>query len=434
MLLLLRMLPLSLLTFLFGLTPVTSALGQSIPSELDIETAVQIAVEHHPALAAAGAVVAGTGGLLEQSRVRPNPHVTIQSENWRFYGDPSFDLGQDLDFFVYGTQPIERGGKRERRVEMAEQGQRVAELKRTETDWRIRQDVRRAFWRALLAQSEEELLRENARVFGQATRYHEDRVREGAMAEVDLIRVRLEEDKLRLQSEAAAAETVRARNDLVKAMGLPTTQNEFRLKGDDRGLPKDGADLEQLVRMAMEKRADIQLAQAELESARRGVALETAQAKPDWDVLFGYKRTAGFNTLLGGVIIPLPFFDKNEGNIQFRRTEVDRSEAMLRERETMTRIAVQGAVQVLAKRVEMLTQVEQGMVQRAEESWQIAQAAYREGATDLLRFLDAQRSLNEVRLLRNRMRLEVQIGIADLEEAVGSNGLPIGMETFRAGN
>jgi cobalt-zinc-cadmium efflux system outer membrane protein len=432
--LLLRKLYLSLLTFLFGLASLTLALGQTIPSELDIETAVRIAVEHHPALAAAGAVVAGTEGLLEQSRVRPNPHLTLQSENWRFYGDPSFDLGQDLDFFAYGTQPIERGGKRERRVELAEQGQQVAELRLAETNWRIRQDVRLAFWRALLAQSEEELLRENARVFGQVTQYHEARVREGAMAELDLIRVRLEEDKLRLQSEAAAAETVRARNDLLKAMGLPSSQDEFRLRGDVRTFPQGGAGLDQLVQMALESRADLQVAQAELESARRGVALETAQAKPDWDVIFGYKRTAGFNTLLGGVMIPLPFFDKNFGNIQFRRTEVDRLEAMLREKQMMARVAVQGAVKVLAKRVEMLSQVDQGMVQRAEESWQIAQAAYREGATDLLRFLDAQRSLNEVRLLRNRMKLEVQIGIADLEEAVGSAGLPIGMETFRAEN
>jgi len=432
--LLLRKLYPSLLIFLFGLAPLTLALGQTIPSELDIETAVRIAVDHHPALAAAGAVVAGTEGLLEQSRVRPNPHVILQSENWRFYGDPSFDLGQDLDFFAYGTQPIERGGKRERRVELAEQGQQLAELRRAETEWRIGQDVRLAFWRALLAQSEEELLRENARVFGQVTRYHEERVREGAMAGLDLIRVRLEEDKLLLQSEAAAAETVRARNDLLKAMGLPSSQGEFRLKGDVRSLPQGGAGLDQLVQMALESRADLQVAQAEVESARRGLALETAQAKPDWDVIFGYKRTAGFNTLLGGVMIPLPFFDKNLGNIQFRRTEVDRSEAMLRGMQMMARVAVRGAVKVLAKRVEMLSQVDQGMVQRAEESWQIAQAAYREGATDLLRFLDAQRSLNEVRLLRNRMKLEVQIGIADLEEAVGSTGLPIGMETFRAEN
>jgi cobalt-zinc-cadmium efflux system outer membrane protein len=431
---LLRFVSSTLLALTAGLMSWTSAFGQTIPPELEVETAVRIAVENHPALAAAGADIAGSEGLLRQSQVRPNPLLSIHSENWRFYGDPSFDLGQDLDLFVFGTQPIERGGKRDRRIELADQGRRIAELKRAETEWRVRQGVRRTFWRALLAQSEEELLRENARVFGQVTRYHEERVREGAMAGVDLIRVRLEEDKLRLQSELAGAETLRAKNELAQAMGLRPSQSQFHLKGDVRELPQGGANLDELLRLAMEKRADILLAEAEVESARRSVALETAQAKPNWDVLFGYKRTAGFNTLLGGVAIPLPLFDKNEGNIQFRRTVVDRSEAILRERQTTARIEIQGAVDVLSKRVDMLTQVEQGMVQRAEESWQIAQAAYREGATDLLRFLDAQRSLNEVQLLRNRMKLEVQIGIASLEEVVGSDGLPIGMETFRAGN
>lgn len=417
-----------------GLTSWKPVFGQAIPPELEVETAVRIAVENHPALAAAGADIAGSEGLLRQSHVRPNPLLSIHAENWRFYGDPSFDLGQDLDLFVFGTQPIERGGKRDRRIDLADQGRRIAELKRVETEWRVRQGVRRTFWRALLAQSEEELLRENARVFGQVTKYHEERVREGAMAGVDLIRVRLEEDKLRLQSELAGAETLRAKNELARAMGLRPPQSQFHLRGDVRELPQVGATLDELLRLAMENRADILLAGAEVESARRSVALEAAQAKPNWDVLFGYKRTAGFNTLLGGVTIPLPLFDTNEGNIQFRRTLVDRSEALLRERQTIARIEIQGAVDVLSKRVEMLTQVEQGMVQRAEESWQIAQAAYREGASDLLRFLDAQRSLNEVQLLRNRMKLEVQIGIADLEEVVGSESLPIGMETFRAGN
>lgn len=68
------------------------------------------------------------------------------------------------------------------------------------------------------------------------------------------------------------------------------------------------------------------------------------------------------------------------------------------------------------------------MLDRAEESWSIALAAYREGATDLLRLLDAQRSRNEIRLLDIRTRFEFQIGLVELENAVGEENLPIGSE------
>ncbi|MGW8181440.1 MAG: TolC family protein, partial [bacterium] len=206
--------------------------SQAIPSDLDVETAVRIALENHPGLEAARAAVAGSQNLFSQSKTRPNPLLSIQTENWRFYGDPSFDIARDLDLFIYGTQPIERGGKRERRIDLADQRRKITELEKTQAEWRIRQAVRHTFWTALLAQSEEEMLRQNARVFEQVTKYHEQRVREGAMAEVDLIRVQLEEDKLRLQSQLAAAETLKAKSALLRAMGVSSDQIRFRLKAD----------------------------------------------------------------------------------------------------------------------------------------------------------------------------------------------------------
>ncbi|MFZ0429430.1 MAG: TolC family protein, partial [Acidobacteriota bacterium] len=77
----------------------------------------------------------------------------------------------------------------------------------------------------------------------------------------------------------------------------------------------------------------------------------------------------------------------------------------------------------------MLRRIEEGMLQRAEESWRISLAAYQEGATDLLRLLDAQQSRNEVRLLRIRTGLELQLSLVELEEAVGAENLAIGLET-----
>lgn len=404
--------------------------GQGIPDELDLETALRLATEQHPALKGSAAVVAGTEGLILQGGLRPNPLFTVQTENWRFGGEPSFHVGSDLDLFAYVSQPFELGGKRERRVELAEQERTIAELQQRQLVWQIRQEVRRAFWRAFLAQREFELLEENARVFEQITNYHEVRVREGAMAEADLIRVRLEEERLQLTREEAAVQAERSRSDLVRAMGGGAYNPDFRLLGSPvTSLPDQGAPVAQLISTALQARPDLQAVAGELERARRKVLLEEAQSRPNWDLLFGYKRTEGFNTVLAGVSVPLPFFDRNQGTILFSRSDVDRAEASLRERQLRIRTEIQRAVSALARRVSMLRKIEQGMLQHAEESWQISLAAYREGATDLLRLLDAQRSRNEVRLLRIRTRLELQMSLVDLEEAVGAENLAIGLET-----
>jgi cobalt-zinc-cadmium efflux system outer membrane protein len=408
-------------------TPVT---GQEIPDELDLVAAVRLALDHHPALKVSDAAVAGAEGLIEQGRLRPNPLFTVQTENWRFGGDPSFHVGSDLDLFAYVSQPFELGGKRERRVELAEQEKTVAELRRRQLEWQIRQQVRRSFWQAFLAQREFELLEENARLFEQVTNYHEIRVREGAMAEADLIRVRLEEERLQLTSEEAAVRAERSRTDLIRAMGGGLHSLDFRLIGEPTtSLPSRGIGVSELLEQVLQARPDLQSMAADVERARRQVRLAEARSRPDWEVIFGYKRTEGFNTVLGGVSIPLPIFDRNQGNIRFNQSEVDRAEALLRERQRQAQTEVAGAVAALGRRASMLRRIEEGMLERAEESWQISLAAYREGATDLLRLLDAQRSRNEVRLLRIRTRLELQVSLVDLEEAVGVENLPIGLET-----
>lgn len=406
-------------------------LGQNLPAELDLSTALRLSLEHHPALEASTAAVAGAEGLIRQGRLRPNPLFTVQTENWRFGGEPSFHVGSDLDLFAYLAQPFELGGKRERRVELAEQEKTIAQLRHRQLEWRIRQEVRRSFWQAFLAQREFDLLEENARLFEQITNYHEVRVREGAMAEADLIRVRLEEQRLQLIREEAAVEAERSRMDLVRAMGGGAYRPDFTLVGDPvTSLPEPGVGLSELLNRALQLRPDLQVTEAEVERARRRLNLEQAQARPDWDLIFGYKRTEGFNTVLAGVSIPLPVFDRNEGNILFNQSEVDRAQALLQAQRRRVQTEVEGALSTLARRVAMLRQLDEGMLQRAEESWQISLAAYQEGATDLLRLLDAQRSRNEVRLLRIRTQLELQMSLVDLEEAVGAENLAIGLETI----
>ena len=71
------------------------------------------------------------------------------------------------------------------------------------------------------------------------------------------------------------------------------------------------------------------------------------------------------------------------------------------------------------------------MLDRADESWEIARAAYQEGAIDLLRLLDAQRSSNEVHLLQNRTQIEFQLDLVQLENAVGQEGPPVGLNSLK---
>jgi outer membrane protein TolC len=56
---------------------------------------------------------------------------------------------------------------------------------------------------------------------------------------------------------------------------------------------------------------------------------------------------------------------------------------------------------------------------RAEETYAIAQAAYREGGTDLLRLLDAQRVRIEAQISYARALTDLRLSIANAAIATG---------------
>ncbi len=204
------------------------ALGADWPV-LSLREAIERALNRHAAIGAAEARLESTHGLLQQARVHPNPSFIFQLENWRFGGVPAFQPSQDLDVFAYVSQRIETAGKRDRRTGVGQQNTELAALELQWRRWNIRQEVRRAYYGALLAQKRLQMMVENNQSFQQIVEYHRFRVREGAMAEADLIKVELEAERLSLDRETAALEGERSRFELLKAMGESATAAHFRL-------------------------------------------------------------------------------------------------------------------------------------------------------------------------------------------------------------
>jgi cobalt-zinc-cadmium efflux system outer membrane protein len=395
-------------------------LAAQFPARLTVEEAVRRAEANHAALAAARARVDIADGLLRQAGVHPNPVLAVLTENWRFYGTPDFAPADDLDITAALRQTFETGGKRDRRVAVARQDGTVASLERDAVAWELRQAVRRAFLRALLAGKLHELQAEQSAFFQQVIDYHQARVAEGVMAEADLVRVRLEGELLAAARDGAKLEADQARVELLRTMGETRFDTEFQLEDPGAGEPRLPPEETTLLALAVEHRLEIRLARAAATKAAAQLELEQALAKPDWELEAGYKRTGGFNTLVAGVSVPLPFFNRNLGGIAAAGAATRHADAQLRLAEAQVRADVAQAVDNLRRRHAILQRMHQGMLDWAEQSWNIALSAYREGGLDLLRLLEAHRTRNEVLNRHTQAEMEYRLGWVDLETAVGT--------------
>ena len=188
-------------------------------ASLSLKEAVSQALESHPQLSIATARVGVAQGLRTQAGLRPNPRLILQSENARVSGSPPFSYPHDADSYAFIAQTIETAGKRGYRVDAASHNVRRSELEREILRRQIIARVSAAYYAATGAIRVRDLLEQEVSGFERVVQYHRDRVKEGAMAEVNLLRIEVERDRLASSARSAGQEAERSTIALLREIG-----------------------------------------------------------------------------------------------------------------------------------------------------------------------------------------------------------------------
>ncbi len=400
--------------------------AQTVPPELTLDAAVELALAHRHELAAAEAAVRVREGLEAQAALRPNPTFTFQSENWRGWQTPGFSPRNDLDLFAYVTDTIETAGKRRLRTAVAATGTAAAELERRALEWRLRAGVSQAWWRAAGAARRRDLLAAGRETLQELLRYQQTRFELGAAAEIDVLKVSAEDERFAAAVASADAEAQLEKMALLTAMGLANPRGVFDVAAP-QALESDApqAAVGDAVRLALEARPDLALERARVTAAEAALELARAQAKPNLTPYFGYKKSGPFSTLIGGVTVPLPVRNRNQGGIAAALAEADRAAASVRALEARIAAEVRAAAADAERRRAIAESIKTGVRAGTAETYRIARAAYQEQGVDLLYVLDAQRALNEVELLHAQSLLDYWLSRERLGVATGY-GVPTG--------
>ncbi len=392
-------------------------------SPLTLGEAVRRVRQNHPLLAAARQREAMFAGELFEAGLKPNPTFTISGENFPL--DPpegGFRFNRTVDWFAYFSQTIERGNKRELRQAAAQRAVEVAKVEAEGLERQLVYEVKVAYQHAAIARERIELLRENVNQLGQLVKLNEVRVNAGYTAEGDLIKVRLEAQRLDYSVRKAMIEYDRAKIALQKAMGEASFEAEFEL-AERLNFKPTALNLQALQEAAL-RRSNIKLGEARLEKAQALLQLERANARPDLTASFGYKRNGQDNALYGALSIPLPLYSKNQGNIARSEAEVAVVEAELKFERAVVLAELTAARRTVEANERQIEALRTEFLRNADESQQVSLAAYREGATDLLHLIDAQRTRTQAQELYFQALADYQLAIHELERAAGIEQLP----------
>jgi outer membrane protein TolC len=380
---------------------------------------VALARAHSPIAGAARAQAEGAERAAKAAGRLADPTLELTMENWR-PGADDFVASTDLDVFAVATQPLDlftRGGRKAQA--RGESGEAAAGRLQAEQDVQL-ETVRRYLetWRGrdLVAALEAQAGNLEGIVASM-----EKRVAEGYAAEADMLRFRAEAARAANHLARARIEGERAEAELAFLVGRPVAG--ARLEKPELP-PPPGGEPEALAEQAIAHRPDVAAARARAARARGTMSLEQARRYPDLALAGGYKRTAGLDTAVVGLVATVPVFERNGRAVA--RAEADARAAELELEATIARARAEASILVRAARSlqARLARLDEDLVRPAEEARRSALAAFREGATDVLRVVDAERTNTEARREALDLTVEAFLASGRARLAAGLEVLP----------
>lgn len=376
---------------------------------LTLKAALELAYGANAALSTARRELEAIAGSVLQAGLRPNPRVEALIEDPR----PANRLTA-----VYVSQPLELGDKRPARIAAAERRHDVASAELHAMRAEIRAAVMVAFFDVLVAQERFLLTQGLVELSQRATTAASKRVTAGKVSPVEETKARVAEASVRVELSQAATSLKMARKRLTAIWGNATPRFE-RAEGQVETLPALPALKDLTARLANSPG----LARAQLEVNRRQALVEVERSLrvPDVTLSLGGRRNAeiGLNQALLGVSLPIPIFNRNQGNIleALRRTDKARDEL------SGTEIRLNNEIAQALERLNIARQeieiLQQEILPGAQSAYDAATKGYIMGKFSFLEVLDAQRTLFQSKSQYLRALAEAHRSAAEIERILG---------------
>jgi cobalt-zinc-cadmium efflux system outer membrane protein len=120
----------------------------------------------------------------------------------------------------------------------------------------------------------------------------------------------------------------------------------------------------------------------------------------------------------------LPLFDRNQGAVLEARAELAAATAELTLRQSRVLGELVSALEAVRATKHQVESLETAFIDRADQSLEVALAAYREGAASLLLVIDAERARNTAQELMVEALNDHRVALHELERATGLMALP----------
>lgn len=357
--------------------------------KLGLNDFVSLAEANSPTLTSASASIAAARGIAMQEGLYPNPRLDLFSP--QLNGDESQYAGQLTQEFV-------TKGKLKLQRQAALRDVSKAHLAYQRARFDLVTEVRRRFYTVLAGQRRVDVLTGLVGVL-QKSRDIADRTHKsgfGTRTDVVLLDIELQNAEVNLQN--ARTQLHGERRQLAAAIGQPEML-VGEVSGDLTAVLPGIFTTESSVASVMQHTNVLSAAQ-EIERSQIRLKRACVEPYPNVSLSAGLMLQASEPYQMGmvGVSLPIPVWNRNQGNIAAAHAEVGRAMAGFSVTQNELTKDLAGALARYRAAQQLVDRYEQKILPAAEEARKIMEIGHEQGEFDFLRVLQAQRTLVETNL------------------------------------
>ena len=347
-----------------------------------------LAAANNPTIAAAEALIRQQQGLLRQETLYPNPTVGyLRSDPDQPGKSATQGVFLSQDFVTAGKLKLAGAAQREdveaRRWQLAAQRGRVAN------------DVRIRYFEVLGAQETVRATEELERLAGEGVRAAEDLAKAKQAARLDVLQAEIQLNAVRTAVQDAKYRHQAAWRQLANVVGVPDLP-PTPLAGD---LEKDAPrlDWDDSLQRLLAASPVLKAQEATIRAAGLDVKLARAQAVPNVNVqvVVQRDRVEKFTSVSPLVSVPLPIFNRNQGNIQNATGLLDQQRNEYQRITLALRDQLAAAFQQYQSARSQAERLKAEIIPRAKQNLDLTTQGFKTGQFDIARVLAARQTYFE---------------------------------------
>jgi cobalt-zinc-cadmium efflux system outer membrane protein len=396
------------------------------PVTITLDDAIQLALKHNHNLLAAQTTIQQDEALETQANLRPNPSIFADWEYLPLFTPSSWTgsyLENQTEADLGLSYLFERGKKRQHRLQAAKDVTAQARSLVADNERTLTFNVASEFFNVELAESTLELATKDVESFRKTVDISEFQWKAGGMSEGDFLMIKLQ----LLQYESDYQQAILAKDqgldDLRNMLGYDSVPADYDVAGPFDYEPVS-AKLEDLQMKALESRPDLRAAQQGVTASTSQWELQKAEGKVDVTGQANYSHVNSINTATVYVSVPLPIFNRNQGNIAQARYAITQTQEQERATSDQVMTDVHDAYAGLKENDSIVVLYRSGYLDAAVKDRDIEQFAYQHGGASLLDWLNAERNYRATELAYRQALASYLTALEQLREAVGTRTLP----------